>query len=147
MIIRPWVFIGAPFLGAIIIGIYYAGSEELVDQYPTAYSLIYGPLSTLIVSLAIAGMISFPGIKGLPVVAIITVTFITAAILISVDIAITNNRVIDSILVTLFGMAFFTEVILGIMYVAKNPFQWELVLMAASVVTFMIRIILWIGGK
>lgn len=147
MIISPWIIIGAPVLGSIVIGIYRMGSEDLIGDCPTVYSLIYGPLSTLLVSLAIAGILSNRDIESIPKVAVIAVTFISAAILVSVDIAITNNRIIDSILVTLVGIAFFAEVILGVIYVMTYAFPWELVIMAASAATFVMRVVLWILGK
>lgn len=145
--ITPVIFIIAPILGFITILIYLEGITNMSDEFPTIFSLIYGPLSTLLLSFVLAGIFCRPKMERFPYEIIIPVISVTAAVLISVDISITNNRVIDSILITLSVITVFTFLISGFLYVCHNSFPWNLVLIWGSIAIFIIRIILWLRGS
>lgn len=146
-ILTPWFFLFVPIFGLLVIKAFKMGKEMLIDEYPTAYCLIFGTLSTILASYAIAGFVSCKDIEEIAIPAMIAVTFLIGAILFSVDIDITHNKVIDTFMVALIGMIFFTAVILGMRFLKRNSFPWNLTLIASSLVSFIMRIVLWLKGK
>jgi|GEM_PF-2577834 len=147
MQVNPLIFVLAPFLGFAIIGIYRLGIREWSEKIPTFFSIVFGTISTLLFSLMLAGIFSRPRMDGIPYEVIIPVVFLTATVLVSFDLSVTNNRVIDSVLVTLFVLAAFTFAIIGFFFFLKNGFPWKALITRSSVVIFVFRIVTWVKEK
>lgn len=147
MQLSPWIIIFSPVLGLIVISTYRAGRKGFMDEQPTVFSFIYGTIFSLLFCFFIAGIVFLKEFKSFPLTALIVVIFLTAALIFAREIPITNNKLIDSMFLSIVLVVIFSLAILGFLYVIKNEFPWELVFIFTSIVIFFIRIILWISGK
>jgi hypothetical protein len=147
MQLSPWVIIFSPVLGFIVISLYRAGRKELMDEKPTLFSFIYGTIFSLLFCFFIAGILFLNEFKSFPLTTLIVVIFLTAALIFAREIPITNNKLIDSMFLSIVLVVLFSLIILGFLYVTKNEFPWELVFICTSTVIFFMRIVLWISGK
>jgi len=147
MCVNPLVFVIAPVLGFITIGVYKFGTEEFLEEFPTFFSFVFGTLSAVLISLVFAGLLCDPKFAKMPWEVVVPVVFVPATILVSIDLSLTNNKVIDSILLTLFVVTVFTFVILGFLYFMSTEFPWKALIIRSSIAIFLFRIVVWIGRK
>lgn len=145
--INSAVFILAPLIGLTVLALFRAGLTFWKDEYPTFYSLVFGFLETLLFSFFLAGIYGTIRSKSFPVLGFFVTIFITAACLIQVELNVTNNKIIDSLLFSVCATTVFTFMTIGILYAVKHAFPWTAVFACSAVVIFITRIIVWLMGK